>query len=533
MASSTSKKSPSIEPVSVLHTVHILEPSLSDNRSPESRLRDALRGLLGLGEDGVVRLPLGPMRDLANSVFAGGRDLDCITLFDGQCHRVAGIGKAGSLHSPVGLAVDLGSTTIVLYLVDLATGSELSKRSYENPQRGHGEDILSRILYASRGKGLEELREQTLSTINRGIRELVQGAGLTTGDVYFATVAGNTTMVHFFLGLDPSHICKEPYIPVANRFDILAPSDVGMEINPLGCCYVFPNVGSYFGGDLLAGILASGMHRREEISMLIDVGTNAEVVLGNSMWMVACAGAAGPALEGGILKCGMRATKGAIDRVKIDPSSLEVTYKTIGGGRPLGMCGSGIIDLLAEMFVAGIVDPTGKLQVDRVPHRIKAIGGEAAFIVAHEGESATDGPIYISQSDIKNLIRSKGAMYTILNVVIESVGISFDDIERFYVAGAFGNYIDPEKAVTIGMLPDVPLGKFVGLGNAAGLGAKALLLDRRCMAEVDDIMKKITYLEMNVRGDFMGKLTGALFLPHTDKWRFPNVMARLGGKRAV
>ena len=528
MASSTSKKNPSIEPVATLNHVHIQRPSLNDNRSPEARLREALRLSLGLGERGAIHIPLGLLRRLAQQAFAGAEELACVTVFNGNAHRVAAIEAPGSLQSPLGVAVDLGSTTIVLYLVDLARGEELQSRSYENPQREQGEDILARILYASTPHGLEDLRNKALTTINRGIKALVAEMGRKVEDVYFVSIAGNTTMVHFLLGLDPANICKEPYIPVANHFDLLEPGEVGLEINPRGYCYVFPNVGSYFGGDLLAGILASGMHRREEISMLIDVGTNAEVVLGNSMWMVACAGAAGPALEGGILKCGMRATTGAIERVRIDPKDRRVEYKTIGNTRPKGLCGSGIIDLLAEMFVAGIVDPTGKLVQGRFPDRMRPIDGEPCFIVASETETETGRPIYISQSDIKNLIRSKGAMYTILNVVIESVGIGFDDIEHFYVAGAFGNYIDPEKAVTIGMLPDVPLKKFVGLGNAAGMGAKVVLLHKGAIAEVDEVVRKITYLEMNVRGDFMNKLTGALFLPHTDKWRFPSVMARLG-----
>jgi len=229
----------------------------------------------------------------------------------------------------------------------------------------------------------------------------------------------------------------------------------------------------------------------------------------------------------------MRATAGAIERVRIDPHTLEIHYKTIDNTRPRGLCGSGIIDLLAQMFLAGLVDPTGKLDQARFGDRIRDIGGEPAFIVALEEETQTGSPIYISQSDIKNLIRSKGAMYTILNVVTESVGIGFDDIERFFVAGAFGNYIDPENAVNIGMLPDVPMERFVPLGNAAGLGAKKILLNRRAMIDVDEILQRITYLEMNVRGEFMKNLTGALFLPHTDKRRFPSVMARLGRRLSI
>ncbi|WP_067616577.1 ASKHA domain-containing protein [Dissulfuribacter thermophilus] len=519
MKSSTSQKSRLSEPVARLVRVSLARPSLNDNRSPETRLREAL--------EGSVFLPLSVIKDLSRLTFSEKYDLDCILLTTCGGQKVARVDKATKLRNPLGVAIDLGSTTIVLYLLDLVDGKELARRTYENPQRAHGEDILARILYASKNDGLERLKDEVLDVFNKGIVELTSEIGSSPEDVYFCSIAGNTTMIHFLLGLDPSHICKEPYIPCANTLDILKSKEIGLKIHPEGEVYCFPNVGSYFGGDLLAGIIASGMHTREEISMLIDVGTNAEVVLGNSSWMVACAGAAGPALEGGILTCGMRAEPGAIERVTISPEDLTVTYKTIKGERPKGLCGSGIIDLLAELFVAGLVDPTGKLEPQKCPERMRDIDGETAFVVAFENESYSKAPIFITQSDIKNLIRSKGAMYTILNVVLQSVGIGFEDVDKFYVAGAFGNYIDPEKAVTIGMLPDVPLNKFVGLGNAAGLGAKELLLNQGAIKEANEITKKITYLEMNVRGDFMSQLTGALFLPHTDRSKFPNVWKKI------
>jgi len=487
-------------------------------------LRDALFREYGIG---AVRLPLPVLRDLSSILFSGVLDLDCILVRGADAWRVAAVERQGRLSAPLGCAVDLGSTTIVLYLLDLDSGEELASAGYENLQRIHGEDILSRILFASGDGGLETLQAEVRKVLNRGILELSRRAGVDPYNVYFCSIAGNTTMIHFLLGLDPSHIPKEPYIPVANHIDLMAPQCIGLKIHPNGLIYCFPNVGSYFGGDLLAGILASGMHRQDEIAMLIDVGTNAEVLLGNSSWMVACAGAAGPALEGGILTCGMRAECGAIERISIDPKTLRVSYKTIDNEKPRGLCGSGVIDLLASLFLAGLVDPTGKLLVDRDKRHMRNIDGEAAFVVAFEEESESGLPIYITQGDIKNLIRSKGAMYTILNVVTESVGVGLDDIERFYIAGAFGNYINPENAVNIGMLPDVPLDRFVGLGNAAGKGAKELLLRWEAMDEVNDITKKITYLEMNVRADFMNKLTGALFLPHTDRSRFPNVWKRL------
>ncbi len=497
-------------------------PQLSDNRSHELRLRSALEEELGES----VSFPLSMLPPLARALPDSNWSPWATVVHDICGWRLAHVSatEPGPL---LGLAVDLGSTTVVFYLIDLAGGHRMGNRSYPNPQRAHGEDILERILFARKEEGLLTLQREVVELFNSAAQELCSAASAAPEDIHYVTVAGNTTMIHFLLGLDPSHICREPYLPVANRIEPFKPGEIGLNINPEGCVYCFPNVGSYFGGDLLAGIIASGMHKSDEISMLIDVGTNAEVILGNKDWMVACAGAAGPALEGGILACGMRAQPGAIERVEIDSATREVTYRTIGGEAPKGLCGSGIIDLLAAMFAAGIVDPTGKLQPSAAHGRIVEINGTPAYIVAPAEETAHGEPVYITQSDIKNLIRSKGAMYTILNVVIQSVGISFEDIDHFYVAGAFGNYIDPQKAITIGMLPDMPLERFKGLGNAAGEGACSALLDRQVFSEVEEVCSRITYLEMNVRGDFMNQLTAALFLPHTDLSRFPTVRRQL------
>ena len=498
------------------------EPALGDNRSYEKRLRDSLE----IFYPEPVFLPLDTARRLPHVLKQAEFEIEAVTVFQECGWDVAHICPGGGSEGIFGLAIDLGSTSVVFYLVDLETGGIRKTVSLENPQRQHGEDILDRIIFAGRG-GLETLQAEVLELVNRAVAELCRDEGISPESIYYCTVAGNTTMCHFLLALDPSHICKEPYIPAANSFDLIRPGELGININRRGYIHVLPNVGSYFGGDLLAGILSSEMFQREEISMLVDVGTNAEVVLGNRDWLVACAGAAGPALEGGILSCGMRAQEGAIERVKISPEDLSVEYKTIGDVPPRGLCGSAIIDLLAEMFRAGLVEQTGKLITGRDPGRMRQIQEEWAYVVADEDETDTGRPVYITQSDIKNLIRSKGAMYTILNVVIQSVGINFEDIDNFFVAGAFGNYIDPENAITIGMLPDVPTERFKGLGNSAGKGAVKTLLDRKARKELHAICERITYLEMNVRGDFMNQLTGALFLPHTDLSRFPSVAKRL------
>ncbi len=419
-----------------------------------------------------------------------------------------------------GIAVDLGSTTVVLYLVDLSKAFVVDTLAFLNPQRDFGEDILSRIIFSHRHNGLETLKSRILSAINDAISAITQKNGVSAQDVFFVSVAGNTTMCHLFLGLDPSGICREPYRPVANSFDIMTSLEAGLDVHKEAGVYIFPNIGSYFGGDLIAGIVASGMHERDEISILVDVGTNAEVVLGNKDWLVASAGAAGPALEGGILACGMSARQGAIEKVWLEHD--EIRYLTIGGKKPLGICGSGVIDLIATMFSAGLLDKTGKLQPDcrTFSHKFRKLSDGWAFIVALEDETETAMPVYITQNDIKSFIRSKAAMYAILEVITESVGIDFDDIERFYVAGAFGSHINPVSAMTIGMLPELGIERFNVIGNSAGSGAVKLLVDASIMDQAEAIRDRITYLEMNARGDFMDKLTAAMFLPHTDGNRF-------------
>jgi len=423
----------------------------------------------------------------------------------------------------LGCALDLGTTSLAFYLVDLQTARVIAQTSVKNPQIPYGEDILTRIIYARSPENLEHLRHLLLDTIRAALSRLVQDLGADGSAIHVLTVAGNTTMSHFFLGLDPATICKEPYIPVANTFPILPATLLDLGIHPRAPVYVFPNVGSYFGGDLIAGILATGMRRRDELSLLVDVGTNAEVVLGNRDWLIACAGAAGPALEGGVVERGMMAAPGAIDRVRIDPETDQLSYTVLGGGKPVGICGSGLIDLLAQMFLAGLLTIQGKINTDLACPRIRHTEDGPAFVVAFGEETADGEDLLVTQIDIGILLKSKAAMYTILNVICNKVGVSLKDLAHFYVAGAFGNHIDPEMAITIGMLPDLPLSTFEGLGNTAGRGAAMLLLDRGLFEDIDSVCRQITYVELNVNMELMNEFRGATFIPHTDPRLFPSV----------
>lgn len=423
----------------------------------------------------------------------------------------------------LGFAVDLGTTRLAFYLIDLRTHRILDEASAANPQIPFGEDILTRILFAREEANRERLQDLLIASFNETMRDALTRHGLVPSRVVAVAVAGNTTMSHFLLGLDPANICKEPYIPAANQFPFFRGEDLRLAMHPDGPVYVFPNVGSYFGGDLIAGILASGLHRSESTSILVDVGTNAEVVVGNRDWLIACAGAAGPALEGGVVERGMMAAPGAIDRVRIDTVTFEPSYHVLGDEKPKGLCGSGLIDLMAEMFMAGLLTIQGKINTHIDSPRVTKGPDGTAYTIAYGRETADGQDITVSDIDVGIFLKSKAAMYTILTVITRKVGLELKDLEHFYVAGTFGNYIDPAMAIRIGMIPDLPIERYKGLGNTAGLGASMLLLDRSLLEDIGRVCSQITYVELNVNQELMNEFRGATFLPHTNPSLFPSV----------
>jgi uncharacterized 2Fe-2S/4Fe-4S cluster protein (DUF4445 family) len=333
-------------------------------------------------------------------------------------------------------------------------------------------------------------------------------------------------MTHLFLGLDPYWICREPYIPVVNKPDQILSKALGLEINPEAPVLVFPNVGSYFGGDLIAGILASGMMDRQAPSILVDVGTNAEVVVGNSDWLMACAGAAGPALEGGVAHMGMMAGPGVIDHVRIGPQPDPFTIKTIDNKPPVGICGSGLIDLVAELFLAGMIDERGKYVRKKCGPRLRVIDDIHHLVIVPPEDSKTGHALTLSQPDIDALMRSKAAMYTILTTLTNTVNVPLHEVNRFFIAGTFGSFIDPQSAITLGMLPDLPLKAYIPLGNTSLEGAAMALLSAEAREKIFHIRDQITYLELNVNQEFMNAFSAAKFIPHTDRSLFPSVKAR-------
>ncbi len=420
------------------------------------------------------------------------------------------------------MALDLGSTHLEASLLDLQNGETLAHAHGENSQIAFGADILSRIHFAARPKGLAKLHEAVLGNINDLARQLARQADLAPREIRALTVSGNPTMTHLFLNLDPSHICREPYIPLINAPDICYGRELGLDIHPAAPVFIMPGVGSYFGGDLISGIMASGVDEREQTCMLIDVGTNAEVVLGNKDWLMACAGAAGPALEGGVAQMGMRAGAGAIEHISITPGSGTLTYETIDGSPARGICGSGIIDLVAALYLTGIIDLRGKFRPGKGSRLHKDAEGWS-YIVVPGTETADGRAIELNQVDLDAMMRSKAAMYAILTTLVSQVGVSFAELDKIYVAGAFGRHISPRQAITLGMLPDLPLETYVPIGNSSLRGAEKALLSGQARARCQKIRRNITYIELNVNQEFMLRFSGAKFIPHTDKSLFPSV----------
>ncbi len=496
------------------------EPSLEDNTADAERLLDALAR--ALGADRVDR-DLDLLLDLPARLRRWGYRARCVLLEEMGHPRLVAIADPDDGRSPLGLAVDLGTTRLALRLLDLATGEAMGETTLDNPQLEVGADILTRIHHADREGGGEQLQRLVVDGINSAAHELCARLGRSTQEIHLLAIAGNTAMTHLLLGLEPRYLIREPYIPVTNRPGLVPAGKLGLGVAPGARCYIFPNVGSYFGGDLLAGILHSGMAEGEELAILVDVGTNAEVVLGNRDWLMACAGAAGPALEGGVTRMGMMAGPGAIDRVTMDPETLELRLHTIGDEPPRGICGSGLIDLAAALFLSGRVDIRGRFVPGRCGELLSERDGTRQLLLVPAAESASGEALTLKQEDMDSLIRSKAAMYSILRTVTRHVGVELEELSSFYVAGTFGAYIDARSAITIGMLPDLPLSTYEALGNSSLGGATRVLGSRAALAEVDRLRDRITYLELNVNQEFMNRFSAARFLPHTDPTRFPSV----------
>jgi uncharacterized 2Fe-2S/4Fe-4S cluster protein (DUF4445 family) len=501
-------------------TIDLDPPRLGENTADMDRLLRGIRKALGVQD---LSLSLSLIRKIPRLLRETNYRVQVLLCEQERgSWRLMDVDPAGGKSALYGLALDLGTSTMVVRLVDLESGEVKDEVSLLNPQTRIGLDILTRIHYAGQEGGLKRLQELVLTSLNREIDLLAEKHAVETDEIACIAVAGNTTMSHLFLGVDPYWICREPYIPAVNSPPMLMAAEVGIRLHPEAVLLVFPNVGSYFGGDLIAGILTSGMAEKEELSILVDVGTNAEIAIGNKDWIVACAGAAGPALEGGVADMGMMAGPGVIDSVRIHPSG-EIAVRTIEDKPPVGICGSGLIDLVAQLSLAGMIDVRGKFVPENCRGMIREEDGVQHLLVVPSASSGSGQDLVLSQIDIDGLLRSKAAMYTILTTVTRMINVSMEDFSSFYISGTFGSYIDPRSAITIGMVPDIPLERYKTLGNTSLAGATEVLLSRKAREEIHRIRSKITYIELNVNQEFMNLFSAARFIPHTDRSLFPSV----------
>ncbi|GAB4477009.1 MAG: ASKHA domain-containing protein [Anaerolineales bacterium] len=506
-------------------------PDYGDQTDDLSRLQKHLRVELGFDE---VEIPLSLVRKIGSTLRDGNWRatvyLDVNSNDEGEhSARLVDILPNQFDHdSPIwGAAVDIGTTTVTLWLVDLWSGRVHAQVAEYNAQIRRGEDVISRIIYADKEGGLHELQELVVGTINQLIEtacKRVKHYSVKPEDILKLTIAGNTTMMHLFLGIPPKYIRLAPFVPMFNQAPLIRAQDVGLMANPHAIVDCLPGVASYVGADITAGVLSAGVDDTDKLTLFLDVGTNGEMVLGSREWLVTCACSAGPAFEGAGVQDGMRATKGAIEEVWIHSETYEPTYRVIGGGMPRGVCGSGLISLLAEMFMTGVIDKAGNLNKNLPTPRVREGEHGMEYVIAWGNETEHGRDIVITRVDIDNLLRAKAAIYAGFLVLAQSVGVSLEDTEQFLIGGSFGKYLNIEKSIQIGLLPDMPWEKFNFLGNTAVKGAYLALLTQENRERIREIAGKMTYIELSADNTFYEAFMSAMFLPHTDITRFPSVL---------
>ena len=499
-------------------TITTEKPSLSYGTSDLFRLKKSIRENLDI-ENCIVpihiirKLPL-VLREKNWEVTAT-VDMENSTIIDIQPGKVS--------KKSYGLALDIGTTSLVMYLVDLGNGKIIGSESEYNPQIKFGDDIINRIIYANRKGGLEKLREVIIDSINNLIWKLMFNSHIDADNIVSMMVSGNSTMMHLFYGVPPRYIREEPYVTVANQFSSSTAKEIGIKHIKNAYVYNIQGVASYLGGDITSGILATDMYREKELALFLDLGTNGELVVGNSEWMMGASCSAGPAFEGGGVKCGIRAVDGAIEKVSIDQKTYKCRLEVIGGGKPGGICGSGLIDVVGEMYLKGVIDRKGRFNKDIGNKYLKCIDNDCLYVLVDNKYSATGKDIYISEVDIDNLIRAKAAIYAGIKTLLEEVDLSVYDLDKIYIAGGLGRHLYIKNAVVIGMLPDVNVNKYFFMGNTSVTGAYLSLLSEDKYKQSTKIADHITYIELSINMKFMDRYVAGLFLPHTDMKDFPSV----------
>jgi uncharacterized 2Fe-2S/4Fe-4S cluster protein (DUF4445 family) len=509
------------------YVVTLDPPSLQDQTDDWSRLQRELSRRYDLGD---VRASLPVLRKLASALRDGDWTVTVVLELDGWRRRegpprLIDVLPGERLESLWAVAMDIGTTSNVVWLVDLISGEVMAQAADYNGQIARGEDVISRIIYASKNEnGLEELQRLVVETFNGLLEQVAEERGIDTDEIYKAVVAGNSTMLHLFAGIPPETIRLMPFITVVNQLPPFQAREIDLNVNAAATVDCLPGIASYVGADITSGVISSGMCAEEDaLTLFVDVGTNGEMVLGDCSWLIACACSAGPAFEGAGVVDGMRATAGAIEEVWVDRETYEATYRVIGDERPRGLCGSGLISLMAEMFVAGVIDKSANVNVERATDRVREGEHGAEYVVAWADETEHGEDIVITDVDLNNLMRAKAAIYAGFSILARSVGLTLDLVERVLIGGAFGQYINVEKAIQIGLLPDMPYDSFHFLGNTSVRGAYMALLSREKRERVAEVGDMMTYLELSADNTFFDEFNAAMFLPHTDAAKFPSM----------
>jgi uncharacterized 2Fe-2S/4Fe-4S cluster protein (DUF4445 family) len=495
--------------------VKVSPPSLLDQSSDFDRLLYALRTQHNLAD---LEVEFSVLKDLPHTLRESNWVVT-VTLFGNR--RIIDVEPGVALEDSYGVAVDIGTTKIASYLVGLNNGRTIHASAAMNPQIPFGEDVITRITYAQKDfQNLKELQAKVIQEINAMIKEHSEKTNVKPRNIYEIAIVGNTAMHHLFLGLNPKFVALSPFVPVIQgSYDVKA-SSLNLNINPNANVYILPVIAGFVGADSVADILATEIYKSKKLSLLIDVGTNTEIIIGNRDGLAACSCASGPAFEGVHIKHGMRASSGAIERVKIDPETLEVSYKTIDNKSPIGICGSALIDAVAEMYKTEIIDSNGKINSNLKSVRIrKGEDGVYEYVLAWQKETLTRD-IVITQKDIRELQLAKAAIYVGAYILMKKIGIKPSEIEQVFIAGAFGNYIDPENAQVIGMYPKVPLDKVKFCGNAAGVGARIALLSEKTRKIAEKISEKVKYIELAAEPSFQSEFIKAMYIPHKEAERF-------------
>ena len=504
-----------LKPIIGVEHLRLKEPDLENNLPDVERIR------LAAGREFTI--PLKILERLPYVLRESKWDVNLTWYI--PCNYVLDISPASSKNGNFALACDLGTTTVVLHLLDLSRGKVINTKAEYNRQIMVAEDVISRIILAEEEGGLQELKVLALETINELIVKICEDTDISSREITAILIAGNTTMLHLVLGIPPDFIRRYPYTPVFKSELLVPAQEVGININPQGLVLTMPGIRSFVGSDIVAGILASGMDREDEVSLFVDLGTNGEVVLGNREWMISCSTSAGPCFEGGGLTSGVRAMAGAIQKITIVEDKLNFT--TISGEKPIGICGTGIVELIAELFVNRVIDKSGNF-IPGSSQRIRENEyGELEFVVVDKNESGSGSDIVITQSDVKNLIYSKAAIYLGIEVLLQKMGLNVQDVRNIYIAGGLGTYLDIEKSITIGLFPDVARERFKFLGNTSIQGARLYLCSQSARQRAGEISDMVTNLELSNVPEFLNNYSSALFLPHTDIDKFPSVKEKL------